>query len=96
MFPEGHVNIEQEAINQFKGGIVMMSYRSKTPIVPVYIKKKEHWWERLTIFIGDKIDLCKYFEGKPFNTNTIKEASSYLEQKEKELELLCNNYKKRG
>ena len=96
MFPEGHINIEQEEINQFKGGIVMMAYKSHSPIVPVYIRKKPHWWSRLVVFMGERIDIDAFLEGKPFNVNTVKEVSKILEEKEKELELLCNNYKKRG
>ena len=96
MFPEGHINIKQEEINQFKGGIVMMAYQSRSPIVPAYIRKKPHWWSRLVVFIGEKIDIKDCLNGKPLNASTIKEASRILEGKEKELELLCNNYKKRG
>ena len=96
MFPEGHVNVQSEEINQFKGGIVMMAYKTHSPILPVYITKRKHWWNRLTIFMGEQIDINAYLGDKPFNVNTIKEVSKYLEEKEKELELLCNNYKKRG
>ena len=73
----------------------MMAYKTHSPILPVYITKRKHWWNRLTIFIGEQIDINSYLGDKPFNVNTIKEVSTYLEEKEKELELLCNNYKKR-
>lgn len=96
MFPEGHVNVQPEEINQFKGGIVMMAYKTHSPIVPIYITKRKHWWNRLTVFMGEQIDVNAYLKDKSFNVNTIKEVSEYLESEEKELELLCNNYKKHG
>ena len=95
MFPEGHVNVTPEEINQFKGGIVMMAYKTHSPIVPVYITKRKHWWNRLRIFIGEQFDVNAYLKDKSFNVNAIKEVAKVLEDKEKELELLCNTYKKR-
>ena len=96
MFPEGHVNVTPEEINSFKGGIVMMAYKTHSPILPVYITKRKHWWNRLRIYMGEQIDVNAYLGDKPFNVNTIKEVSEYLREKEKELELLCNNDQKRG
>ena len=95
MFPEGHVNITPDQLNSFKGGIVMMAYKTHSPILPIYITKRKHWWNRLHVYMGEQIDVNAYLEGKPFNVNTIKEASQYLHEKEQELELLCKNNEKR-
>ena len=94
IFPEGHVNVEQEGLNAFKGGLAMMALKTKAPIIPVYIKKKEHWYSRLVIYIGDPIDVNDYVEGKTFNINDVKNISLILQNKEKELEMLCNKSKK--
>ena len=44
MFPEGHINVEQEELNPFKGGIVMMAFKANVPIRPVYLEKRKHWY----------------------------------------------------
>ena len=94
IFPEGHVNFENDQLNAFKGGIAMMALKTRAPIIPVYIKKKEHWYSRLTIYIGDPIDINDYLEGKSFNVNDVKNISLILQNKEKELEMICNKSKK--
>lgn len=94
IFPEGHVNIEQESINAFKGGIAMMALKTKSPIIPVYIKKKEHWYSRLVTYVGEPINVSEYLKGNSFTYNDVQNVSLILQNKEKELEMLCNKDKK--
>ena len=47
MFPEGHINIENDGVNAFKSGMIMMAAKSGCPIIPVYIKRRKHWYSRL-------------------------------------------------
>ncbi len=94
IFPEGHVNIEKTKLNAFKGGMTMLSLMTKAPIIPVYIKKKEHWWNRLVTYIGEPINPNDYCPNKNFTSNDIKVISKIMEEKELELEMLCNGDKK--
>lgn len=96
MFPEGHINIEQDELNHFKGGIVMMAYKANTPIRPVFLEKRKHWYSRLRLYIGKEFDVKEYLNGRSLNTNTVKEVALELEVREKELEILCSNRQKRA
>ena len=96
MFPEGHINIEQEEVNHFKGGIVMMAYKANTPIRPVFLEKRKHWYSRLRLYIGKDFSVKEYLNGRSLNTNTVKEVALELEAKEKELEILCSKGQKRA
>jgi len=94
IFPEGHVNIEKTKLNAFKGGMAMLALMTGSPIIPIYIKKKEHWYSRLTTYIGEAIDVKSICPSKKFTTNDIKVISKLMEEKELELEMLCNKDKK--
>lgn len=96
MFPEGHINIEQEEMNHFKGGIVMMAYKANTPIRPVFLEKRKHWYSRLRLYVGKEFSVKEYLNGRSLNTNTVKEIALELEAREKELEILCSNRQKRA
>lgn len=96
MFPEGHINVEQEELNQFKGGIVMMAYKANVPVRPVYLEKRKHWYSRLRLYVGKEFDVKEYLNGRGLNTNTVKEVAKELQNKEKELEILCSKGQKRA
>lgn len=96
MFPEGHINVEQDEINHFKGGVVMMAYKANVPIRPVYLEKKKHWYSRLRLYVGEEFDVRKYLNGRALNSNTVSEVSQELEKREKELELLCYSKQNRA
>lgn len=96
MFPEGHINVNQEELNPFKGGIVMMAYKANVAIRPVYLEKRKHWYSRLRLYVGEEFFVKEHLVGKVLNTNTVKEVALELEKKEKELEILCSNYRNRA
>jgi len=96
MFPEGHINVEQDALNPFKGGVVMMAYKANVPIRPVYLEKRKHWYSRLRLYVGEDFFVKEHLGDKGLNTNTVKEVALELEKKEKELEILCSNRRNRA
>lgn len=57
IFPEGHINANEKEVAVFKTGIVMMAARSGCPVVPVYTKKAEKWYNRTVFCIGEPIDI---------------------------------------
>lgn len=94
MFPEGHINIENDGVNAFKSGMVMMAIKSGCPIVPVYIKRRKHWYSRLVVGIGEAIDISKFSSSNNPTLEEIDNAAKYLQEEEHKLELLCNEEKK--
>ncbi len=85
IFPEGTVNREEEhGLKNYKSGAILMAHISGKPIVPMYIAKRERWYERTRVVIGEEIDvrtLC----GKIPTTEEIERASKYLYDKEKQM-----------
>lgn len=95
MFPEGHINIENEGVNPFKSGMVMMAVKSGCPIVPVYIKRRKHWYSRLVVGIGEQISIDKFSSSNNPTLEEIDKAAKHLQEEEHKLELLCNKEKKK-
>lgn len=87
MFPEGHVNDGSQGLDAFKSGVVLMALRSGCPIVPVYIRPKEHWCERLTMVIGEALDVKELLRGQP-GVAGMEAAAMQLQQKEEQLKQL--------
>ena len=88
MFPEGHVNAEEKGTQTFKSGMVVMALRSGCPIVPVYIKRRKHWYSRLVFAIGEPINVKDFCEGTP-NINDVNKATLFLQEQEAKLAELC-------
>lgn len=91
IFPEGHINHEEGKLDFFKSGIVLMAMRAKVPIVPMVIIKKDRWWQRQKVVVGQPINLP---EGN-LNLDQISEFSEILRQKEGELIELYNQRRKK-
>ena len=96
MFPEGRVNLSKEGVQAFKNGAVMMALRSGAPIIPVYIRRRKHWFSRLIIGMGEPIDPKDFKTGPVLTIDDVNKASQFLYQQEKQLEELCEvQYKKK-
>ena len=88
-FPEGHVNQKDTQLQAFKSGIILMSHIGKAPILPVYITKRDKWYQRTVAVMGDPIDIKELCGERP-SLAVMDEASKYVHEKELELE---NYYK---
>lgn len=86
IFPEGRVNDTEEDIQTYKSGVIMMAALAKVKIVPIFIKKREHWYSRLVYVLGKPINVYDFIKGKIPTLDEMKEATKFLENKEKELE----------
>ena len=84
IFPEGHVNDGSGQLDAFKSGTVLMALRSACPIVPVYIRPKRHWYERLTMVIGEPLDVKELVSGTP-GVAGMEAAAERLLKNEQEL-----------
>ena len=96
LFPEGHVNVNKDgAMNEFHSGMVMMAVKGNAPIVPVYIKKKKHWYSRLVIGIGEPINVKDYSKGFMPTIDEMNHVAQVLKEQELELEKICNTERKK-
>ena len=88
MFPEGRINVDEGGLSTFKSGMVLMALKSNTPIVPLYLKPKKHWYSRMTIAIGEPVRVDAE-SGRLPSFDQINAASSRLSEKEEKLRELC-------
>lgn len=85
MFPEGKINVDnEEETKKFKGGIALFAIMNKVPVIPVYIVKKNKWYERQKIVMGAPIHLEEVCGGTP-TLRDVEKVSEYLHNKEEEL-----------
>lgn len=87
MFPEGRINREENVINPFKPGIVLMAQKSGKPIIPVYMKKKNHFYDRLIYAVGEPY----YVDSSKCSIDDLGQVCQELYQKELDLQALCNS-----
>lgn len=87
IFAEGHINTDETKIDAFKSGMVLMSLQSGMPIVPVYMKKKKHFYSRIVFVIGEVIDLNDG-SGKRPGLAAINKIASQVHEKELHLKAL--------
>ena len=87
IFPEGKVNTGNGEVDTFKSGMVLMALKSEKPIIPVYIKPRKKFWHRLTIAIGEPVNVKALCGDRP-SFAKMEEVTSLLHQREKELEVL--------
>ena len=94
MFPEGHVNVEKSCVQSFKSGMVLMALKSECPIIPVYIKRRKHFYSRVELGIGEPINIKDFITGEKMTVDDIKRATEFLQEQEKQLEELVEGAKK--
>ena len=89
MFPEGHVNEDTSgAVASFKSGMVLMAMCSGAPIVPIYIRKPAHRYNRVVMVIGEPVDITERYGLRP-SFAQVEELADLLHDKETELKNLC-------
>lgn len=92
MFPEGHVNLEEGHSQTFKSGMVLMALQSGVPIIPVALKKRKHFWNRLKIAVGEPIDIRTIAGGRP-SLRQVDEIAQLLHDKEESIKKLLEEEK---
>lgn len=71
LFPEG-TRVKSLDLNNAKSGVALLGFKSKSPILPIYIESNYKIFNRVNIYIGEAIDLNQAIDGKP-------SADDYLE-----------------
>lgn len=86
IFPEGKVNkdADDKPLLAFKSGAVLMAHRAAAPILPMYIVKKEKWYQRQHIVMGQPVDI-ESIMGKMPTMEEMNKVTDLLREKEEEL-----------
>ena len=84
MFPEGHINDGSGQLKAFKSGMILMAVKSGVPIIPMYIKGRDHWYQRFQMIIGEPVDINQMYGNRP-SFKQIEEITQYLFNQEEEL-----------
>lgn len=93
IFPEGHINTSDDIVDSFKNGAVLMALKGKVPLVPLYVMKRKHWYNRQVMFQGEAIDIIKMYGNTP-TMSQIEEAGRLCRDRELELARLAEEYYK--
>ena len=88
IFPEGHV-VREENVQSFKSGAVFMAIVANVPIIPMYIIKRDKWWKRQQIIIGEKFFPKDYITSLIPSVEEIDNVTKLLQEKELELEKIA-------
>lgn len=92
IFPEGTINASDDAeFMKFKGGVALFAILNKVPVVPIYIVKREKWYQRQRLVIGEPVYLDEALGRVPTPAD-IEKVSELLQTKEEEL---ASNYKEK-
>lgn len=80
IFPEGTRNKTEEDLQEVKNGACMLAIKSKSPIVPVWIKKKSRPFCFNTIKFGKPFTLEDFYD-KKLDKETLEQAGKILQEK---------------
>ena len=84
IFPEGQVNRDTSPLLSFKTGAVIMAHKAGANIIPMYIVKREKWYKRQVIMVGEPINV-REVAGEKATMADLQKASEYVKKKELEL-----------
>ncbi len=82
IFPEGQLNrAKDDSILAFKSGAALMAHKAGAPILPLYIAKREKWYQRQRIVIGEPVFVREETGALP-TMEQLNTATELLRQKE--------------
>ena len=85
IFPEGILNKNPESLLPFHGGTVLFAKLGSAPLIPIYIDRGKHFWNRLHFIIGEPVRLtdpdicCESREDFPRVTALLEERMANLQ-----------------
>lgn len=86
MFPQGAISDETAG---FKSGILLVAVQADVPIIPMYIIKRDRWWKRYRLVIGDPFYWREYCEKERPGLKDMEKLTEQLEEKYEE----CRSWK---
>lgn len=83
IFPEG-TRVKGSGLRKFEPGTSMIALKNAAPVIPVYLKGEYKFFRRMTVVIGEPIQLSEYV-GDKTNSATVARATEFLENKLKDM-----------
>lgn len=80
IFPEGTLKTD-DSVDSIKSGAILFALQANVPIIPMYIKKREHWYNRQKVVIGNPFLCSDYCKKKMPSLADINELSNILLEK---------------
>ncbi|MBE7067307.1 MAG: 1-acyl-sn-glycerol-3-phosphate acyltransferase [Ruminococcaceae bacterium] len=80
MFPQGAIT-RDGSLDTIKSGAVLIAHQAGVPIIPIYIKKRQHWWQRTQVAIGERFYCSDYCEKKMPGMKDIQQITQHLLEK---------------
>ncbi len=94
VFPEGtRLKDESLVMGEIKSGLALIAIKTKTPIVPVWVRNKPKLFRRSIYYIGKPFELDQFY-GKKLDEQTLQEADQIV--RAKMIELGEQGKKKKG
>lgn len=82
IFPEGGINRQSSTeMLSFKSGAALMAFQANSPIIPVCIIPRKHWYNRQVVLVGDPVNIREVCGDRP-SIADLNKASEYLRDKE--------------
>lgn len=91
IFPEGTRSANKSGHLSFKPGVSMLSIKTKTKIVPVYIMGNYKIFSRMTAVIGEAFELNEYYDKNLTSDDYIKIANERIANSIHALKLKTEN-----
>lgn len=88
LFPQGRISVGEDEGAKFKSGMTLMAIRSGAPIIPVYVKPRKSFFDRLKVVIGEKVSVTELYGERPTFAE-IDAATRLLYEREKQLKELA-------
>lgn len=79
VFPQGGIT-DNDNVDALKSGSVLMAMRAGVPIIPIHIGQRAHWYNSLTVVIGEPVDPKSYTTKKMPSTADIATVTAALSQ----------------
>ncbi len=80
IFPEGTRNPGDE-LADFKPGIAALAIRTKTPIIPAYIKNGYKYFADVDVYFGEPFELSEFYGKKLTNDDYVNIANTIIAEK---------------
>ena len=94
VFPEGtRLKDKSLVMGEIKSGLALIAIKTKTPIVPVWVRNKPKLFRRSIYYIGKPFELDQFY-GKKLDEQTLQEADQIV--RAKMIELGEQGKKKKG
>lgn len=81
VFPEGtRLKDESLVMGEIKSGLALIAIKTKTPIVPVWIRNKPKAFRRSVYYIGKPFELSDFY-GRKLDEETLLDANQIIREK---------------